>query len=100
MNEIIISLLNNIKIKYVILNTGGSGYLFVHDNKIMLTRGRLFYVPINDTNLNLDDENVVKIYGSFVDAIDIRNVKDGFASVIPIVHNTVLKDGDVLGKIL
>jgi hypothetical protein len=66
----------------------------------MLTRGRLFYVPVSDINLNLDNENVVKIYGSFVDTIDIRNVKDGFASVIPIVHNTVLKDGDALGKIL
>jgi len=100
MNEIIISLVNNTKLKYIILNTGGSGYLFVHDNKIMLTRGRLFYLPITDTNLCLDNENVVKIYGKFIDTIDIRNVKDGFASVIPIVHNTVLKDGDVLGRIL
>jgi hypothetical protein len=91
-----ISLKHGAKITFVATATGEKSSIVSTKGKITLIRGRQYYIPVN-TNSGLDDHNVFKTLGYLNEVIDIRNIRDNVAVIIPIIHNTTIEDGLELG---
>lgn len=90
---------NITEIGYVFLATNEQNIIKVSNGRINLLQGRMYYVPINNQNINSDQFNI-KIHSDVADRIDVRFVKDGFACVVPIRHNVTLKTGEKLCELI
>ena len=63
MSEIVkISLKHSSKIKYISTTTGDPGNTITTNQKLKLFIGRIYQIPV-DSNGNLDDHNLFKMYG-------------------------------------
>jgi len=93
-----ISLPHSTKIKYEVF-TGESGTTISTNGKLLLARGRLYKIPVN-TQESLDQHNIIKIIGKVSEIMDIRNIENGFATIVPISHNAILFDGMEIGKFI
>lgn len=104
MNDMDTTIKLNIKrstrISYTTTADGRTGTTITSDETFMLTRGYQYRVPITNTFLKLDDHNVIKLNGKLAEKVTIFNVEDGVAVISPVIHGTVLKDGDVIGKMI
>jgi len=86
-----------VELGYILLATNEQNVVTVSNGRINLLQGRMYYIPINDSNINSDAFNI-KIHSDVADRIDVRFVKDGFACVVPIRHNVILKTGENHGR--
>lgn len=93
-----ISLPHSTKIQYCVF-TGESGTTISTNGKLLLARGRTYKVPVN-TIESLDQHNVLKIIGRVAEMMDIRNIENGFAIIVPIIHNAMLFDGMEIGNFI
>jgi len=59
--------------------------------KLRLFIGRIYYLPVDLPKEILTEK--LKTSLDLIDKIDVRMVKEGFACVIPLVHNVVLVHG-------
>lgn len=84
------------RITFIATFNGEVGHLKIVDGKIFLLRGRVYKIPVN-TDLKLDDHYILKIKGSLKEFIDVRNIEDGIATVIPLIHNVVVTDDMDIG---
>lgn len=78
-------------IEYIVASTGKQEKITVASGTLNLIKGRLYYVPV-DTNIDSDNFNILKIFSSLADKIDVKFVKDGFACIEPLIHNTQIKN--------
>ncbi len=83
------------EIGYIFLATGEQNVLSASNGMVHLLLGRMYYIPIGKDDINSDDYNI-KVHSDIADRFDIRYVKDGLAAVVPIRHNTILKNGEKL----
>lgn len=84
------------KIAFLSLTTGEKGSLVCTSNQIVLTKGKLYYIPINE-KINLDEYYIFKPIKSINDFIDFRDIRNGFVSIIPIIPNFILKNNQEVG---
>jgi hypothetical protein len=91
-----ISLPHSTKIQYFVF-TGETGTAVSTNGKLILSRGRIYKVPVNTTE-KLDDYTIIKLIGKVAESIDVRNVENGFAVIDPIIHNVILYDKMEIGK--
>lgn len=94
-----LSIPKSTKVSYVTTATGEIGSLKLVEPHISLVRGRLYRLPVN-TRDSLDSNNIFKAIGKIAEILDIRNIEDGFVTVLPVVHNVHLKDGMELGHFI
>ena len=87
------------EIGYVFLANNEQNTVTVSNGRINLLQGRMYYIPIDKENINSDKFNI-KIHSDVADRVDVRFVKDGFACVVPIRHNVVLKIGEKLCELI
>jgi len=87
------------EIGYVFLANNEQNTVTVSNGRINLLQGRMYYIPIDKKNINSDKFNI-KIHSDVADRVDVRFVKDGFACVVPIRHNVVLKIGEKLCELI
>lgn len=83
------------EIGYIFLATNEQNVVPISNGKISLLHGRMYYIPINNTQID-SDLYTIKVHSDVADRIDVRFVKDGFACVIPIRHNASIKNGEKL----
>ena len=83
------------EIGYIFLATGEQNVLSASNGMVHLLLGRMYYVPIGKNDIDSDDYNI-KVHSDIADRFDVRYVKDGLAAVVPIRHNTILKNGEKL----
>jgi len=88
------------KIYFKTLTSGEKGSLVSIDNYIIVTRGKIYYIPINNIMINLDDFYIFKTKGEINELIDVRNIRSGYISIIPIVPNFVVKHDQELGIVI
>ena len=93
-----ISLPHSTKIQYCVF-TGESGTTISTNGKLLLSRGRTYKIPVNTTE-SMDQHNVLKIIGRVAETIDIRNIENGYAIIVPIIHNTILFDKMEIGQFI
>ena len=96
-NSITFKIPPSTKISYIATLNGEIGHIKLTEDKLYLLRGRVYKIPVN-TNLNLDDFYMIKIKGALKEKIDVRNIENGIATVVPIIHNVVIKDNMELGQ--
>lgn len=84
------------RINFITTATGEKSNMISTRGKISLIRGRQYHIPVN-TKDTVDGHNVFKPVGFLNEQIDIRNIRDGFAVIIPIIHNTIIEDGMEIG---
>jgi hypothetical protein len=88
-----------VELGYVFLATNEQNVIKASNGRVNLLQGRMYYIPINNPDINSDTFNI-KIHSDVADRIDVRFVKDGFACVVPIRHNVVLKTGEKLCELI
>jgi hypothetical protein len=98
-NIIKLKIPNNTKIRFIITKTRESGILIVNNNNLQLLSGRLYYLPITTTE-KFDDYHAIQAIGSINEMIDIRNVENQLVTITPIVNGFVVKNNQVLGKLI
>ena len=94
-----ISLKHSSRINYILTRTGEPGTVISTNQKLLLSVGRVYQIPV-DTKANLDDHNVFKTLGKLQESLDVRNVRDGFAFIHPIVHNVLITNEQELGSFI
>lgn len=87
------------RIPFTTTMTGESGFLTSTHGSMCLSKGRIYRIPVNTTETT-DENNVFKPLGMVNELIDIRNIRNGFAMIVPIIHNTKIVDGMELGVFL
>jgi len=93
-----ISLPHSTKIQYCVF-TGEAGTTISTNGKLLLARGRTYKVPVN-TQESIDQHNIFKTIGKVAEMIDIRNVENGYAIIVPIIHNAMLFDKMEIGNFI
>ena len=88
-----------VEIGYIFLATNEQNIVKVSNGRINLLQGRMYYIPINNTMVDSDDYNI-KVHSDIADRADVRFIKDGFACVVPIIHNAILKTGEKLCELI
>jgi len=71
--------------------TGETNKISIVNGKIQLMQNRIYFVPVN-TDANSDDYKNLKIPSDIADKIDIRYIKDKFACITVLQHNTIIKN--------
>jgi len=94
-----IKLNHSIKLNYTMCATGDKGTIISTNKKSLLSIGRLYEIPITFVG-EMDDYNVVKLYGTHAEKFSIRNIRNGFAIIQPLVNNVVIKDEDEIGVLI
>lgn len=98
-NLVKISLKHSSKVNYISTRTGEPGSVISTNQKLLLSIGRIYQIPV-DTKDNLDDFNVFKTVGKLRESLDVRNLRDGFAYIHPIVHNILIQNDEDLGAFI
>jgi hypothetical protein len=99
-NPIIIKLEKPAYIKYIMQNTGEESTRVLHDQKIALSRGTIYKLPITTPSLNLQNSYVIRVKEKFADIIRILNVAEGFVTIEPLIHGVVLVNGDEIAVLI
>ncbi len=81
-------------------STAEKNQMLVTNGKISLTRGQQYRIPIRNKALNLDTSYFAKVTRDLRSYVQILDVEDGFVTLLPLIHNTIIKDGDVVGLML
>ena len=81
---------------FIIKATGQEAKINAVNGELRLIKGRVYYIPIDNKEINSDDFNILKIFSSIADKLSVTFVKEGFACVIPIIHNCLIKNGQQL----
>lgn len=87
-------------IKFIMQNTGEESPRILHDQKIALSRGTIYKLPITDESLELQNSYVIRPAAKFADTIRILNVRGGFVTVEPVIHGVVLNHNDEIGCLI
>ena len=95
--EIAVDLGEFSKIEILSTATGEKNKMIINTGRMSLNRNQIYKLPIKNKNLNLDTSYFVKVVNNFRSHIQILNVSEGSVSILPLVHNTIIKDGDVIG---
>ena len=90
---------HSIKLNYTMCATGDKGTIISTNKKSLLSIGRLYEIPITFVG-DMDEYNVVKLYGTYSEKFSIRNIRDGFAIIQPLVNNIVIKDEEEIGILI
>ena len=98
-NVIRLKIPRSTRISYTTLMTGEIASVKITEPHLSLVRGRLYKIPVNNTG-NLDDHNVLRVVGKISEVLDVRNVENGIATILPIVQNTFIEDGMIIGTFL
>jgi len=80
-------------IGYEFLATGEQNIISASNGKIYMLQGRQYYIPVDNLEIDSDNYNI-KVHSDAADRFDVRYIKDGLAAVVPIRHNTILKNGE------
>lgn len=81
-------------IGYVFNATGETNTTSIIGGKLRMMQGRTYYIPVNsDVN---SDNYTIKVLSNIAAKIDVRFVRDGYACVVPIHHNTIITDKESL----
>lgn len=94
-----IMLKHGARIPFTTTLTGEKGYLTSTHGRMSLIRGRLFKIPVN-TQESLDNYHIFKTFGRINEILDVRNLEDGYITLIPIIHNVQITDGMELGTLV
>jgi len=79
-------------IYYIIAATNQEQNTNAINGCLRLIKGRIYYIPIDNTEIDSDNFNILKIFSDISDKLDVKFVKEGYACVIPIIHNLQIKD--------
>ncbi len=67
------------------------------NKQIRLLQNRFYFIPVNvDPSISSDNYSNIKIYSEKAAEIDVRYVKDGFACIIALKHNTKIRQDELL----
>lgn len=99
-NPIIIKLEKPAYVKYTMQNTGEESTRIVHDQKVALSRGTIYKLPISNSSLNLQNSYVIRAKEKFADIIRILNVSGGYVTIEPLIHGIVLIDSDEIAVLI
>lgn len=98
--DIVIDLSPSSRLEIMSTATAEKNQMIISTGKISLTRGQTYRIPITNKTLNFDTSYVVKVVRDLRTYIQILDVFDGFVTISPMIHNTILKSGDRIGIML
>jgi hypothetical protein len=83
-------------VSYIIQATNQEDKVNAINGELRLIKGRVYYLPINEEEINSDDYEFIKVFSDLSDKLQVLFIKSGFACVIPIVNNFRIKNNQLL----
>lgn len=83
---------NTDQIKIISKATSEKSTVAAANRKIRLINGRLYFIPVDNENIDSDKYGSMKQYSETADKFIVRYIKDGFACVDPIQHNVLVEN--------
>ena len=81
-------------VDYIVTGTNQKATMVAGGGELKLLQGRMYMVPVNvDKNINSDNYSSIKVFSDMAGLVEVKYVKDGFACIIPVIHNCVIKTG-------
>jgi len=74
-------------VNYIIEATNQQERVNAINGELRLIKGRIYYLPIDNKEVNSDNCNGIKVFSNLSDKISVLFVKEGYACVTPIIHN-------------
>jgi len=99
-NIITIKLDNPCHINFIIQNTAEESPRIIYDQKISLSRGTIYKLPITSESINLQNFNAIKHAPKFASILRVLNVSDGVVTIEPLIHGIVLNNGDTVAILI
>lgn len=81
---------------FIIKATGQESRVTAVGGELRLVKGRVYYIPVDNQEINSDDYNILKVFSKLSDKLSIAFVKEGYACIIPIIHNCLIKNDQQL----
>jgi len=88
------------QIEFIMQNNGDKSPRILHDQKLSLSKGTIYKLPITDKTINLQTAYVIRSTSKFAELIRILNVDNGFVTVEPIIHGTIINNNDLIGNLI
>lgn len=88
-----------VEIGYTFLGTGEQNVISVSNGKLYMLQDRQYYVPVDKSDIDSDKYNI-KVTSEAADRFDVRYIKDGLAAIVPIRHNSILRNDERLCVLL
>jgi hypothetical protein len=79
-------------ITYVVNATNQEYEVNAVNGELRLIKGRVYYIPVTNKEINSDECEYIKIFSSLSDKIQIFFVKEGYVCVTPIINNIKIYD--------
>ena len=76
--------------------TGETNKVAAANRRIRLIHGRLYLIPVDNTEVDSDEYGNIKQYSETSDKFEVRYVKNGVACIDPILHNALIENGQRL----
>jgi hypothetical protein len=85
-------------IEIVNLSNGMTSSILVN-GRVRTSNTNMYRIPIT-SNYTMDDFYTIKHYTKFAEFIRIVSIRNGIASIIPLISGVELKTGDVIGELI
>lgn len=78
-------------IESLVLGTGETHKVAIHNQELPLVAGRGYYVPVNIKDIDSDKFKYLKTFSSTADKFDVKFIKNGKAFIITLQSGIKLK---------
>jgi len=101
-NTVTLNIPNPFHLNFILENSGNGTVAprVTHSNALTLSKGTIYKLPIVETHLSYDNFYAIKITATFREKIEVLDVSEGNVSIRPIIHGTILNDGDIVAELL
>jgi hypothetical protein len=98
--DIVLKFNGTTKIEFIKIRTNEKSVLTINKDNFSLSLNSIYNIPISNTELNMTESNCLSPIGKINERIEVLNVEDGIAVVMPRVHGVFVSSGDILGKLI
>jgi hypothetical protein len=88
------------KIEFTKVRTNEKSVLTINTDKFSLSLNSIYNIPIKNTELNMTESNCLSPIGKVNEKLEILNVENGIAVIMPRVHGVFVSSGDIIGKLI
>jgi len=84
-------------VEYVVAATNQKNKMVAANGEVRMMSGKFYFIPVN-IGKDIDSDNFanMKMFSDVSDLFDVRYIKNGFACIMPLKHNTIIKNNQRL----
>jgi len=99
-NKVTLKLKDGQQIKFTNVNTGTESVRVISGDAITVSRGSVYVLPINESDLDLADHHIIKESQILASKLIVRDVSNGTITIYPIVNGVSLTNDLFMGVLI